>query len=256
VLEDAYHHAQHEYVVHYIGDTNQGSWVFYGKYVAAMKAALLWASENGGFAGAGLQPGMANLSASEVWTETRQITDVDGQRKLRKGTHDSLLEETAHLKELPRIPEISQEIFVRTGEPCPVFGIYEPQVKDGVMTYMCQGQEAYRYGEPCFYPGGGQPVTWKLIWEDTRYLDGVIPEEEKDYFAEPQTPPDFSTLVGEEIIDEWPHNEVVTAHSGQIAKYTGTWAATGDLQGRIYWKKGEPLPLHKGREVQWVYSGV
>ena len=257
LLEDAYHHAEHAYIVHYIGDTNQGSWTFYGKYVPAMKAALLWAYENGGFSAGGLQAKMANLSAPSIWQMPHDYVDVYGKKQRHIGTSAVLKQETAHLKAQPTVPIPTEDVLVQTGQPCPVFGIYEPLVKDGLMTYMCAGQEAYRYGERCDTPGGGNPVTWKLIWEDTRYLDGVIPDEEADYYPESNTPPDFSFLVGEELIDGRARSdEHVSARSGQPAQYTGTWAAMDDLGGRIFWKKGEKLPLHKGREVEWVYNGI
>lgn len=44
--------------------------------------------------------------------------------------------------------------------------------------------------------------------------------------------------------------------SGEPAKYTGTWASQDDLQGRIFWRQGDALPLHKGASVDWVFSGV
>ena len=38
------------------------------------------------------------------------------------------------------------------------------------------------------------PSRWELLWEDTRYLDGTIPEEEKEYLDEscsfPVEPPE------------------------------------------------------------------
>ena len=257
LLEDAANSAHYEYEIFYLGGPKGGDgMVFYGKYVPAMKAALLWAAENGAFKAGGLQPAMAELSAPSVWTETSDHPDPNFGTIHTTGTHTALLEATAHLKELPRVPVPTEDILVYTGEPCPVFGIYEPQVRDGMMAYMCQGQEAYRYGTPCSMPRAGTTVTWKLIWEDTRYRDGVIPEEEKDYFPEDNTPPDFSHLVGVELANDWNSSKVVAQRSGELAKYTGTWAAKGDLQGRVFWRQGDPLPLHNERPVDWVFSGV
>ena len=51
-------------------------------------------------------------------------------------------------------------------------------------------------------------------------------------------------------------DQIASGRSGQPAQYTGTWAAMDDLGGRIFWKKGEPLPLHNGREVEWVFNGI
>ena len=257
LLEDAANAAKHQYEIYYLGGPKGGDgMVFYGKYVPAMKAALLWAVEHGGFNASGLQPAMAELSAPSIWTEPRDLPDPNGGRMHMPGSHVALREATAHVKELPRVPVPTQDILVQTGEPCPVFGIYEPQVRDGMMAYMCQGQEAYRYGEPCSAPRAGSAVTWKLIWEDTRYRDGVIPEEENGYFPEDNTPPDFSRLVGAELANDWRSDQLVVQRSGEAARYTGTWASQHDLQGRIFWRQGDPLPLHKGAAIDWVYSGV
>ena len=257
LLEDAANAAERQYLMYYMGGPKGGDeFVFYGKYVPALKAALLWASENGSFNAGGLQPAMAELSASSVWTEPHEEPDARGGKVHKSGTHISLMEGTAHLKELPRLPVPVEDVVVQTAQPCPAFGIYEPQVRDGMMTYMCQGQEAYRYGTPCSMPRAGTTVTWKLIWEDTRYRDGVIPEEEQDYFPKSNTSPDFSRLVGAELANDWNSSQLVVLRSGEPARYTGTWAAQSDLSGRIFWRQGDALPEHRGGAVDWVYSGV
>ena len=257
LLEDAANSAKYEYEVYYTGGPKGGDGqVYYGKYVPAMKAALLWATEHGAFNAGGLQPAMAELSAPSVWTEPHDAPDPNGGKMHMPGSHVALMEATAHVKDLPRVPVPTEDVLVQTGEPCPVFGIYEPQVRDGMMAYMCQGQEAYRYGAPCSMPRAGTTVTWKLVWEDTRYRDGVIPAEEEDYFPEDNTPPDFSRLVGAELANDWRSDLVVVQRSGEPARYTGTWAAQDHLHGRIFWRQGDPLPQHRGASVDWVYSGV
>jgi hypothetical protein len=257
VLEDAANAAERQFQMYGLGGPKGGEeFVFYGKYVPAMKAALLWANENGTFSALGLQPAMAELSAPSVWTEPRDMPEPSGGKMHMPGSHVALMEATAHVEDLPRVPIPTEDILVQTGEPCPVFGIYEPQVRDGMMAYMCQGQEAYRYGAPCAMPRAGTTVAWKLIWEDARYRDGVIPEEEKDYFPDDNTPPDFSRLVGAELANDWRSDQVVVQRSGEPARYTGTWASQDDLHGRVFWRQGDPLPQHKGASVDWVYSGV
>lgn len=253
VLEDAFNVAMHYYALIYQGGPKGGDgMVYYGKYANAMKAALLWAMENGGFCAGGLQPAMANMSSASFWSETRRIDFMGKKDKLILGTRDRLQRDTAHLKSVPEVPRPIDEVLVRTGEPCPFFGIYQPQVTDGLMAYMCQGEMALRYGEPCWAPGGGQPVTWKLIWADARYLDGVIPAEEADFYPD-EPAPDFSRWVGEEILDEAPRDQLIYAQTGELAAYSGTWAAETDLGGRILWRKGDPLPRHHGRDTRWVF---
>jgi len=257
LLEDAANAAKRQYTIYYMGGPKGGDgMVYYGKYVPAMKAALLWAGEQGGFNGGGLQPAMAELSAPSAWTEPHDVSDPNGGKMHVPGSHVELMEATAHVKDLPRVPVPIEDVLVQTGEPCPVFGIYEPQVRDGMMAYMCQGQEAYRYGTPCYMPLAGVTVTWKLVWEDTRYRDGVIPAEEKDYFPEDNTPPDFSRLVGAELANDRRSDQLVVQRSGEPAKYAGTWAAQDNLHRRVFWPQGDPLPLHEGKPVDWVYSGA
>ncbi len=257
-LEDAYHCADHQYDLYVMGGRNGGDgMVYYGKYVASIKAALEWASQEAGFAAGGLQAKMANLSAGVIWEDTREVYDPVRKSKTRViGTSDRWRRETFFLKDVPRVPSPAEEVLVRTGEPCPVFGIYEAQVKDGLMIDMCQGEEALRYGEPRGYPGGGQPITWRLIWEDKRYVDGVIPPEEADYYPEALTPPDFLRFVGEDLGNDWNSSQLVVAHTGELAPLTGRWAAQDDLGGRVFWRKGDPLPMNKGQPTDWVYSGV
>lgn len=257
LLEDACNRAYREYEDVYLGGAKgDQSLVFYGKYVPAMKAALQWGAEQVGYGAGGLQPEVADLSAPAVWDETRQVYDpIDKRKKTVIGSRDQWLLQTVHLTDLPPVPPSIEETFVRTGEACPVFGIYEAQVKEGLMVYMCQGQEAFRYGEPCSQPGAGQVITWTLVWEDKRYLDGVIPAEEADYFPGLLSSPNFLHFVGDELDNDWKSDDLVVAHTGELAVYTGRWAAKDDLGGKIYWRQGDPLPMNQGRPTDWVYSG-
>lgn len=89
----------------------------------------------------------------------------------------------------PPLPQQSKILF-RTGEQVPVSGIYEPQTRDGCMNYLLEATQApsiwCRDGNP--HTDDSRTVTWRLIWEDTRYRDGQIPAEEASYFL-PRTPP-------------------------------------------------------------------
>lgn len=51
----------------------------------------------------------------------------------------------------------------------------------GYMNYLLANTSAppYRDGER----DKPMPVTWRLVWKDERYLDGVIPSEEAEYLA-------------------------------------------------------------------------
>ncbi len=141
-----------------------------GKYVRDMQVTLQWffeAARDTGY----LQPRMANRSAFEVWYPER---------------HQDLLALPIPTP-LPDVPPYTKA-SVRTGEPTPVFGIYEPQIRDGCMNYLLQGEPSRSYSSlPVDY--SGRPVTWRLVWEDRRYEDGSIPEEEHDYFSNDSVDP-------------------------------------------------------------------
>jgi len=115
-------------------------------------------------------------------------------------------------KNLPPVPERS-DIIIKTGDPVPCDGIWEPVkieyhrkllvIKDGISGFKNLG--AYNY----FIRGINAPrqeyydvllesdtevllpddhihyrdVHWCLVWEDTRYCDGIIPDE-SDYFLD------------------------------------------------------------------------
>jgi hypothetical protein len=85
---------------------------------------------------------------------------------------------------LPAVPVRNENIMVKTGQQLPAYGVYEPQLKDGCMNYLLGGTIAPRMTETdgVYSTGRDLSVTWKLIWEDTRYTDGQIPAEESLYF--------------------------------------------------------------------------
>jgi hypothetical protein len=113
------------------------------------------------------------------------------------------------------VPETRKEIF-KTGDSIPVTGIWNPcDFKSGCPSFLLAGEKfpnteiAYEKLErPEFYDEEDgklyhgwlnfeykeHPSRWELLWEDTRYRDGTIPEEEKEYLDEscsfPTEPPE------------------------------------------------------------------
>jgi Immunity protein 72 len=127
-------------------------------------------------------------------------------------------------KHLDEVPVSAKEILVRTDEEVPVFGIYEPQVKDGCMNYLLAGFPATSYRVGGSYDNI-QPVTWKLIWEDTRYLDGDVSNEEDLYFpTQSKSAAPLPAFLG---------GDLISATTGQICPKDGSWAVMNDLQGKI-----------------------
>jgi hypothetical protein len=83
--------AEHQFTIYYVGGRNGGDdRVFHGKYVPAIKSALLWASENGGFNAWSSKREMAHLSESDRWTKPRDVRDPWGAKSCMPGTHTAL----------------------------------------------------------------------------------------------------------------------------------------------------------------------
>jgi hypothetical protein len=92
---------------------------------------------------------------------------------------------------LPRCPPRNEasEGQVSSGETIPVTGIWEPWSLDPKLGVRCPnyflvGDTASQYQ----FEGTEtlEDVRWRLIWKDTRYSNGGIPDEEADYFASEQ----------------------------------------------------------------------
>lgn len=71
-------------------------------------------------------------------------------------------------------------------------------------------------------------VAWRLIWEDTRYLDGKIPDEEKEYFGSPAA----ADLPA----------KVLTAYPGDPCPESGEWYSVNWDGRRQTVNKGDPMP--------------
>ena len=206
----------------------QGDHFFDGKYVEAMTEAIaeffLCSDDTGYF-----QPSMSGGAAPEFWG-------------------DWMKKELARVcisPDLVEVPEPEIPTLVKTGEEVPVFGVYEPQTKDGCMNYLLAGVPA-----PLLWDADGTSrkfdVTWRLLWEDKRYLDGGIPAEESNYFPSETKVTKSAPLVV--------NDDVLSALSGTLCPKSGIWAVLDDLNGRLHIDKGDLLPQHNGRDVTWVHT--
>ena len=153
-------------------------------------------------------------------------------------------------------PNTSPDGQIWSGEEIPVTGIWEPwfieePVKAGVLSglvdkltgkppaneepiftgkvgcpnYFLAGTTAFEYE----MEGSDRKVkvAWRLIWEDTRYLDGTIPEEENGYFATALTAPPPTVL---------------TAYPGDPCPEAGEWYSVNWNDRRALLQKGDPMP--------------
>jgi Immunity protein 71/Immunity protein 72 len=194
---------------------------FDGKYVSEMTGALKdysAAARNTGY----VQPQMAEQAAALVFDK-------------------AIYENIPFPSFLAEVPEPVEEVLVRTDEVVPTFGIYEPQIKDGCMNYLLGSTTA-----PVYSMLHRRPVTWRLIWEDTRYLDGHISNEEALYF-----PPQAMVEAPETSVT----SDLISASTGQLCPKSGNWAVMNDLQGKATLNKGDKMPEHQGRDVVWVWGG-
>ncbi len=140
-------------------------------------------------------------------------------------------------KNLPLVPERS-DIIIKTDDPVPCDGIWEPVkieyhhkllvIKNGISgfknlgayNYFIRGMKAPRQvyydvlmesdkemlvtNDPIRY----RDVHWRLVWEDTRYCDGIIPDE-SEYF-----------------LDDEPGKRI-TCQSGERCPHSGHWVTIG-----------------------------
>lgn len=130
----------------------------------------------------------------------------------------------------PRNEDNTGEVW--SGRQIPVTGIWEPWPLDPKMGVRCPNY--YLAGDTASqYQIEGtdtlEDVRWRLIWKDTRYVNGSIPSEEDDYFA-----PDPFTPVPVQIMRK--------ALPGQPCPESGEWFAPllGNTTFRI--NVGEIMP--------------
>ncbi len=105
-------------------------------------------------------------------------------------------------------------ISIKTGQRVPVSGIWMPALPSGAPNYLWEGNDAWegkRAGkrldyskveseidpqEPyTTYEYASEPTTWTLFWEDDRYKDGKIPDEEAAYLDATTEPPPWPPVV-------------------------------------------------------------
>jgi hypothetical protein len=147
---------------------------------------------------------------------------------------------------------------VETGQEVPLDGIWEPEwadaeakagivtqirsmfapnipdnVQKGCMNYLVAGTIAPLYQDAEKLPN--MSVRWRLIWQDTRYRDGRIPEEEKDYMR-----------INADVASDQPFTPDLRlrAMPGALVPQTGFWwtpAMSGE-QGIRHFKQGDHFP--------------
>ncbi|KWD10567.1 hypothetical protein WM34_20150 [Burkholderia ubonensis] len=127
--------------------------------------------------------------------------------------------------DLPEVPEAVGPV-IKSGDKVPCDGIWEPVVveQSKLLGVVPVGNRSLR-GNGCFNyfirdirapnlsdddTGAVVKTHWRLLWEDKRYADGVIPDESQ-YFLEPPSAPQ-------------PNRETVApVRTGDICPVSGEW---------------------------------
>lgn len=182
----------------------------------------------------------------------------------------------ALMQQVETLPPVSQpydEVLVKTGALIPCFGIWEP-VKaemgggfaglfkrpmvtsdrkyelDGCMNYLHAGSPAPTVAfEEDDVRQSGRPTVWRLLWRDDRYLDGTIPEVERDYLFVARRHDSPASIKTKNIVAD----DLVWRDSGMPAPLAGRWASRDDLGKHVICNKGDALPQLNGRETIWVH---
>ena len=162
----------------------------------------------------------------------------------------------------PAYNESSKE-QIPSGEEIQISGIYEPWFDEPVYKKLTQDPEYNVYvGCPNYFLEGSEAtqyklegtddwydVKWHLIWEDNRYVDGVIPEEESAYTFDL----DIKTLSN---ISENNH-EKLSIRAREKVPQAGYWYTTAKETSRQYFKQGDIFPDVESDwgEVYWYFDG-
>ena len=230
VLDDASNVADYWYMA-LVNHGPHGDVYFDGKYIDQLTASIETVGTHLATTAGVLQSIMADAPAFDAWSRERMA---------------GLSRRVPFPSTLPEVPVPESDVAVRTGESLPCFGIYEPQVVDGCLNYLLEGVPAPQAlliddvdGEFAM-----RSVTWKLIWEDRRYLDGTIPAEERIYFPPVSAPSATPTAAGDGI---------TSGQTNEIVSISGMWAVADNISAREHFTLGDRLPQFGGRDVVWVW---
>ncbi len=234
ILGDAHVIADHWYMA-LVNHGPHGDIFFRGKYVDDLTAAMVELSHYAGAISGVAQEAWENPNFYEFWSKERMA---------------SLDQKVPFPQTLPDVPIPTKQVLVCTGDPAPCFGIFEPQVPDGCMSYLLEGvavpsavtideKDGERYT---------RPAAWRLIWEDDRYLDGTIPDEEKDYF------PPIEKVIATKPVEVTP-DSIISLETNERVSKPGMWVVSNRLDVRKRFELGDKLPQHEGRDVVWLWVG-
>lgn len=164
----------------------------------------------------------------------------------------------------PKYNEIEQGQIL-SGQEVQVSGVYEPWFDQPIYQKLTSDYQYNPYvGCPNYFLEGFKTtqyklegtddwydVKWRLIWEDTRYLDGIISEEEKAYVFDVINL-DNPTTQAEKITTE----EKLSVVAGKVCPKTGYWITIAKENSRQYFKQGDIFPNFESDwgDVYWQFD--
>jgi hypothetical protein len=155
----------------------------------------------------------------------------------------------------PTLPEPQWSVAIKPGGRAPRDGIYE-QVDAGGhivggMAYFIKGQVSDSEDGLEFGPNRwdqthqrSNDFLWRLLWEDTRYKDGTIPEEEQHYPT-----PEQSLAI------ESPDEDVnLRCEANQPCPRPGYWFTPAQAGSRQHFEQGQVMPSLGGDYGQTIWQ--
>jgi hypothetical protein len=153
------------------------------------------------------------------------------------------------------LPEPQWSVAIKPGGRAPRDGIYE-QVDAGGhivggMAYFIKGQVSDSEDGLEFGPNRwdqthqrSNDFHWRLLWEDTRYKDGTIPEEEQHYLT-----PEQSLAI------QSPAEDVnLRCEANQPCPRTGFWFTPAQADSRQHFEQGQLMPSLGGDYGQTIWQ--
>ena len=134
--------------------------------------------------------------------------------------------------------------FTGAWKPAPPFRVVGP------MKYFDRGAQAngitLQHNSDSDDAGEKLHLAWRLLWQEDRYADGTVPEEEAHYrFLEPErSRPKTSGIE--------PPDGVIWAWSGAAAPVSGQWLLESHGSFTQMRKKGQRMAFSQWQSVRWV----
>ncbi len=154
------------------------------------------------------------------------------------GSASTLLQ---HLQLDTALPEPVWSVAFGPGKLAPKDGIYEQVDANGhivggmryfVKGFAAESEESVEFGPQAT----AMPIKfflWRLLWEDTRYKDGKIPDEEQHYPTPEQS---VAMAKGSASIEH------LRCEAGQPCPRAGYWLTPAQTDSRQHFEQGQLMP--------------